>query len=133
VDHASFHLEPKDIETLNNPEGTILHHGGEIYLAYAGAEPVGCVALIPMGEGVYELSKMAVTPHLRGQGIGRRLLQYAIARARHIGANSLFLGSSTKLPSAVRLYEAVGFEHVPPESLPNLPYTRANVFMKMRL
>ncbi len=128
-----FTLEPKDIETLNNPEGTILQKGGEIFLAYAGVEPVGCVALIPMGEGVYELSKMAVIPHLRGHGIGRHLLQYAIARARHIGATSLFLGSSTKLPSAVHLYEALGFQHVPHESLPNLQYTRANVFMRMSL
>ena len=28
----------------------------------------------PMRDGIYELSKMAVSPHLRGRGIGRRLL-----------------------------------------------------------
>jgi putative acetyltransferase len=128
-----FTLEAKDIEMLGDPENSILRKGGHIFMVYADAKPVGCVALMPMGNGVYELSKMAVSPQLRGQGIGRRLLQHAIAQAKLIGAKSLFLGSSTKLPSAVHLYESVGFRHVPPETLPPVPYTRANVFMEMAL
>ena len=128
-----FSLEAKDRETLGDPENTILRAGGQIFMIYANAEAVGCVALIPMGKGVYELAKMAIAPHLRGQGLGRRLLQYAITQARLIGATSLFLGSSTKLPDAIHLYESVGFRHVDPVTLPPLPYTRANVFMEMPL
>ncbi len=128
-----FTLEAKDRETLGDPERTILRKGGHIFMAYADAEPVGCVALIPMEDGVYELSKMAVSPRLRGLGVGRRLLEYTVARARLIGARSLFLGSSTKLPNAVHLYESIGFRHVPPEKLPPMHYTRADVFMEMPL
>lgn len=58
----------KNRETLNDPVGSILLKGGHIFLAYAGPEAVGCVALIPMRDGVYELFKMAVSPHLRGRG-----------------------------------------------------------------
>lgn len=128
-----FILEAKDIETLSDPVNSILLKGGHIFMVYADGKPVGCVALMPVGNGVYELSKMAVSPHLRGQGIGRRLLQYAIEQARGLGARSLFLGSSTKLPNAVHLYESMGFHHVQPETLPPMPYTRANVFMEMIL
>ena len=128
-----FTLEPRDRETLNDPETTILRQGGHIFLLFAGSESAGCVALIPMGSGVYELSKMAIAPHHRGQGLGRQLLNHAIAQARLLGATSLFLGSSTKLTSAVRLYESVGFRHVPPDTLPPSPYTRANVFMTLPL
>ena len=128
-----FTLEAKDIETLGDPENAILRKGGHIFMVYASDKPVGCVALLPVGNGAYELSKMAVSPHLRGQGIGRRLLQHAIAQARLIGAKSLFLGSNTKLPSAVHLYESMGFRHVPPETLPPMPYSRANVFMELQL
>jgi putative acetyltransferase len=128
-----FTLEAKDRETLGDPENTILLKGGYIFMAYAGDEPVGCVALIPMSDGVYELSKMAVSPRLRGHGIGRRLLQHAIDQARLLGARSLFLGSSTKLPSAIHLYESIGFRHVPPDILPPMPYARADVFMEMTL
>jgi putative acetyltransferase len=99
----------------------------------AGAEAVGCVALIPTGPGLFEISKMAVSPQLRVQGIGRRLLEHAIAHARTLGATALFLGSSTKLPAAVHLYESVGFSHVPPEQLPPNNYTRTDVFTRITL
>jgi putative acetyltransferase len=135
-----FTLEQTDIETLGDPEKVILRKGGHIFLARAsaegeasGGEAVGCVALIPMGNHVYELSKMAVSPRLRGLGIGRTLLEHAIAHAKLIGARSLFLGSSTKLQNAIHLYESVGFQHVPPEQLPPMHYDRADVFMQLPL
>ena len=128
-----FVLEEKDRETLGDPENQILRKGGHIFMVYTAGEAVGCVALIPMSNGVYELSKMAVSPRLRGLGIGRELLEYAIAQAKAIGARSLFLGSSTKLKNAVHLYESIGFRHVPPGKAPPTPYTRADVFMEMPL
>ena len=128
-----FTLETKDRETLGDPENMILRKGGHIFMVYAGQQAVGCVALIPMGDGLYELSKMAVSPEQRGMGIGRRLLEHAVAQARLIGASSLFLGSNAKLANAVHLYESIGFRHVPQERLPKLAYSRANVFMEMPL
>jgi putative acetyltransferase len=128
-----FTLEKKDREVLNDPENTILRKGGYIFMVYMGHDAVGCVALIPMGNHSYELSKMAVSPHVRGLGIGRRLLEYTVAQARAIGAASLFLGSNSKLRSAVHLYESIGFQHVPPERIPPMLYERANVFMEMAL
>lgn len=128
-----FTLEPKDRETLEDPENAIIRKNGHIFMVRSEGEPVGCVALISMGDGVYELSKMAVSPRLRGQGIGRKLLEHAIAQAKALGAKSLFLGSSTKLKNALHLYESVGFRHVPPADIPPMPYTRADVFMQMQL
>lgn len=128
-----FTLEARDIETLGDPETTILRKGGSIFMVYADSLPVGCAALIPLGQGIYELSKMAVSSQLRGRGLGRLLLLHAIAQARLLGATSLFLGSNTRLADAVHLYESVGFRHVLPASLPPSPYTRANVFMQLPL
>jgi putative acetyltransferase len=128
-----FTLEKMDRETLGDPENKILKKGGYIFMAYLSSQAVGCVALIPIGSGVYELSKMAVSPEMRGLGIGRKLLQHAVTEAKRFGAKSLFLGSNARLENAVHLYESVGFRHVPPESLPPMPYTRANVFMELPL
>ena len=75
---------------------------------------------------------MAVAPELRGRGAGRTLLSAAIDHARGLGASSLFLGSSRKLANAVHLYEALGFEHVAPDTL-HMPYARADVFMQLAL
>lgn len=127
-----FVLEPMDHEQLGNPQ-SILERGGHIYLADVEGQSVGCVALIPRSNGVYELSKMAVSPEHRGLGLGRRILKHAIAEARRLGATSLSLGSNTKLESAVKLYESAGFQHVPEDRTPKLAYTRANVFMHLDL
>ncbi len=128
-----FALEAKDVATLGDPEGTILAKGGRLLMAEVDGAVVGCVALIPMDGGVVELSKMAVAPEERGRGLGRRVLLAAVEEARAMGARRVFLGSSTKLPNAVHLYEAVGFQHVPREQLPDMPYARADVFMEMEL
>jgi N-acetylglutamate synthase-like GNAT family acetyltransferase len=128
-----FVMEPKDIETLSDPENTILRKGGKVFFVYAADAPVGCVALIPIGDGIYELSKMAVSPTMRGQGIGRKLIEYAIEQSRELGAKGLFLGSNSVLKNAVHLYESVGFKHVPKERLPDMHYARADVFMEMPL
>ena len=72
--------------------------------------------------------------HLRGRGLGRRLLQHASAQARSIGVKSLLLGGKTRLRDAIHaLYESFGFRHVEAETLPPMPYSRADVFMKMPL
>jgi putative acetyltransferase len=128
-----FTLEQKDRETLGDPQGSIVERGGSVLMARVNGIPVGCVALIPMEDRTFELSKMAVQPGLRGLGVGRRLILHAIEQARSMGAQRLFLGSSTKLVNAVHLYESVGFRHVPAESLPEMKYKRADVFMDLPL
>lgn len=128
-----FRLEEKDRVTLGDPQGKIIGPGGQVYVAADGEAVVGCAALIRFDDGVYELSKMAVSPLTRGQGVGRRLLGYVIEQARAMGARTVFLGSSTKLKDAVHLYEALGFRHVLPAELPEMKYERADVFMKLDL
>ena len=127
-----FTIEEQDRRQLDDPVAAYIDPGGVILIAELAGQPVGCVALMPDGTGAYELSKMAISPRLRGQGAGRTLLTAAINHARALGARSLFLGSSRKLANAVHLYESVGFQHVAPETI-HMPYARANVFMLLKL
>jgi GNAT superfamily N-acetyltransferase len=139
-----FTLEPADSAVLDDPHTAVVAKGGQVLLARDGDEIVGCVAVVREGHGpasanpspvapVYEISKMAVSPDHRGRGFGRILLQAAIDHARALGATTLFLGSSTKLATAVHLYEQAGFVHVPPEEIGPMPYDRADVFMRLDL
>ncbi len=128
-----FRIEEKDHATLSDPQGKIIATGGQVYVATDGERVLGAAALIRFGDGIYELSKMAVSPETRGQGVGRKLILYVIEQARALGAHTVFLGSSKKLENAVHLYESVGFRHVPPSELPEMKYARADVFMKMDL
>ncbi|AFL88988.1 acetyltransferase, N-acetylglutamate synthase [Terriglobus roseus DSM 18391] len=128
-----FRIEAKDAATLGDPQGKIVATGGQVYVAVDGERVLGTAALIRFGDGIYELSKMAVAPETRGQGVGRRLLTYMLEQARDLGAHTVFLGSSTKLKNAVHLYESLGFRHVLPSELPEMKYDRADVFMKIDL
>jgi ribosomal protein S18 acetylase RimI-like enzyme len=126
-----FHVEEVDERVLSNPEGEILATGGVVLFARAGDSILGTCALMQVEPGVYELTKMAVAPAARGLGIGRKLIERAIAEFQSLGARELFLETNTKLAPAIRLYESVGFEHQPTVK-PDTHYSRANVYMIWR-
>src|SRR5882762_6803344 len=101
-----FQLERADREVLNDPHGKILSRGGAICVVQVGEFVVGCCALLPIGANAFELAKMAVAEHRRGQGLGRKLLQFTINHARKMGAHRLYLETNSSLPNAMHLYAA---------------------------
>ncbi|HZZ39108.1 MAG TPA: GNAT family N-acetyltransferase [Acidobacteriaceae bacterium] len=127
-----FALEDEDRQILSDPQTHILNPGGAICLAEVSGEPVGCCALLVMAPGELELAKMTVTESARGMGIGRRLLEFAIEEARRMSARRIYLESNTRAQAAVRLYERIGFRHLPGPLHPS-KYERANVFMELLL
>jgi N-acetylglutamate synthase-like GNAT family acetyltransferase len=128
-----FALEPKDEYVLADPKKSILDRGGRIFLAVRNGETVGCCALVSMGPGEFEVAKMAVTAPAQGAGIGRRLLEKAVAEARNSGTRRLFLETNRRMAPALRLYESMGFQHISPERLAPSDYARSDVRMEMYL
>lgn len=127
-----FRLEERDDKILGNPRA-IIYSGGSILLAVVGDVRVGCCALVPMGNGSFEVSKMAVTQSHQGQGIGRLLMTEVIEQARRFGARRLYLETNSTLHPAKRLYESVGFRHLSSEQITPSAYERADVYMEMIL
>lgn len=124
-----FVVEPIDREVLSDPETHILAGGGRVLFAIDSDDHVvGTVALKHEGDGVYELTKMAVEPAHQGAGIGRLLMHGALDVYRMLGGRELFLESSSKLAPALKLYESVGFRHHPAPR-PGSHYVRADVYM----
>ena len=125
-----FRVEAVDEPVLDDPRRNVLAHGGVILYAVAGDEAIGTVALKCQGEGIFELTKMAVTEAYQGRGIGRELLRAAIDRFHEIGGRMLYLESNSRLGPALALYESAGFRHEsPPEAS---DYARADVYMVFR-
>ena len=128
-----FEIEDHDAAVLDDPEGTILRFGGEIVFARHEGEIVGTAALLKGPNRHFELAKMAVTPRVRGRQIGRRLAEWAIARARKRGATQIVLATSPKLTAARELYHTLGFVEYEPEPVQRAQYKRCSVFMRLDL
>jgi ribosomal protein S18 acetylase RimI-like enzyme len=124
-----FTLEAKDREVLEDPQGKILARGGRIFMALEGGRAVGCVALIRMPDGGYEVAKMTVAEDLRGSGLGKQLMQACIDEGARLGAPRLYLETNSSLTPAIGLYRAMGFQDLAPAAT---DYARADVFMERR-
>lgn len=126
-----FEVEKHDREILDDPHKWVIDAGGQIFMAVADHRGVGTVALIPAGDAVLELTKMAVSPEFRGHGIGDRLMEAALEHARASGYEKVFLETHHKLAPALALYRKHGFVDIPTD--PNSQYARADVRMEILL
>ena len=126
-----FYVEQHDQDLLERCEENILEPGGHIFFYESEGLVVGTFALIPHGDGVYELGKMAVEKNYRGKGIGQELLSFCIAFAQEIPCKELLLYSNRKLHNSLHIYRKFGFEEVPIEK--DNPYARGNIKMRLKL
>lgn len=124
-----FELEEEDVKTLGNPD-QILKEGGFIFVAILNSEVVGVCALKKTSIDTFEFSKMAVAENVQGLGIGRKLGEAAIAKAKLVGAKRIFLEGNTSLEASIYLYRKLGFREVTGRQ-PH--YKRVNIIMEMLL
>lgn len=123
-----FRLEDIDRQMLSDPQRYVIEPGGALLFARKGREVVGTCALLCESPGVYELSKMCVDELFHGLGVGRKLLDAAVAEFHRLGGRELFLESNSRLKTALAMYEKVGFVHQS-QVRPGSHYERADVYM----
>jgi putative acetyltransferase len=122
--------EQPDLDVLNDPQGQIIDEGGFIFIALQGETVIGTAALIRSENNQMELAKMTVHPDHQGRGLSKLLMDACIEKARALNVSDLYLYSSTKLNTALKLYEKYGFRHIP---LTESKYVTADVYMKLSL
>ncbi|HCA08937.1 GNAT family N-acetyltransferase [Chryseobacterium sp.] len=110
-----FTMEAGDYKLLDNPEEQIIDKGGHIVFALLDHEVVGTCALVKISDEPlrFELSKMAVSPKAQGKKIGYLVGQALVDKARELKAESIFLETNSVLVPAIKLYEKLGFKHMP--------------------
>ncbi len=124
-----FIVEAIDELVLSNPQTEILDKGGFIFMACIEEQSIGTFAFIKKGERIFEFSKMAVAPSLRGHGIGNQMMQFAIRFAEQHHWEKILLYSNTILANSIHLYRKYGFQEVPMEK--NVIYARGNIKMEL--
>lgn len=75
---------------LPRTRANLLGHLGDFVLAVAGGELLGCGALQRVDTGLAEVRTVAVRPEYRGNGIGGRIVDALVERARQEGLHAVF-------------------------------------------
>ncbi|MDR1535722.1 MAG: GNAT family N-acetyltransferase [Planctomycetota bacterium] len=119
-----FRIEPADVYTMNNVE-KYLEKGGMIFFAVEGGKAIATCLIFPIGNDVWELSKLAADESRHGCGAGsavfKACLDYAVGHA----AKKITLESNQLLKPALHVYEKFGFRRVPLD--PDSKYARADI------
>lgn len=94
---------------------------GELLLARdANGAPLGCVALRQISANeCCEMKRLYVSPHARGLGVGRALVEEVIGIATRLGYREMRLDTLPTMTDAIALYRRAGF--VPIEAYYDTP------------
>ncbi|HLS79889.1 MAG TPA: ribosomal protein S18-alanine N-acetyltransferase [Steroidobacter sp.] len=76
------------------------------------AGEVAGYAIMSYGAGEAHVLNICIREDLRGMGVGRRLMEFLLARAREAQMQDVFLEVRPSNPNAIRLYESLGFVRV---------------------
>ena len=83
--------------------------GGAFFVARAGGTLLGMFGLEAAGDGAMELRRMYVDPDARRQGIARKMIAFAEAETRRLGAREMVLSTSEIQKEALALYRNAGY------------------------
>ncbi|GAB2775674.1 N-acetyltransferase [Rhabdobacter roseus] len=110
LDFQNFDDELEILPTMYGPPT------GRLYLVALEDTYVGCVGLRRIeNEYTCEIKRMYLRPDHRGLGIGKALLTKTLEVARQMGYKTIKLDTiGYKMPSAVGLYQAMGFRETAP-------------------
>ena len=93
---------------------------GNFWVALAGSEVVGTIALLDIGEGLGVLRKMFLKEVWRGKkyGVAQSLLNTLLNWARDKDFCEIYLGTTAHYLAAHKFYGREGFHEIPAEELP---------------
>jgi GNAT superfamily N-acetyltransferase len=97
-------------DELEGLPGAYASPHGALMLAWVGEAAQGCIALRKVDERRAEAKRLFVRPGFRGAGVGRALMERAIAEARAMGFVELIGDTMPVMKSAIALYRELGFE-----------------------
>jgi len=110
-----FDLEFQDFEKeMENFPGQYAPPRGCLYVALDANQPIGCVALRNLGQGVCEMKRLYVKPSLRGQKVGKLLAEIVIKAARDMEYDYMRLDTIPSMKQANMLYTTLGFKRIAP-------------------
>lgn len=96
--------------------------GVRYYILSQEGTPVGCVGLETPNPDTCYLERLAVIPEYRCNGYGRRLVLYALERAKAAGALQASIGIIAGHTELKQWYAAIGFAEAGTKKFGHLPF-----------
>jgi putative acetyltransferase len=90
---------------------------------------IGSYGLLKLSESTCELRKMYLYPEHQGKGLGRKMMDKALVKAKELGYSEITLETNSVLDKAIRLYEKYGFRQYRPEHIVD----RCDMAMRIRI
>jgi GNAT superfamily N-acetyltransferase len=84
----------------------------QLWIAEQAGEIIGCIAIVAATPETAQLRWFLVTPPARGMGLGKRILNEAIAFSQAAGYRRIILWTVGALRAAAHLYRRAGFVKV---------------------
>lgn len=108
---------------------------GNFWVASQEGVVRGCIGLMHLGRGDFELRRMYVDAAARGHGLAQRLLDTLLAWSAGHGVRSIYLETNHRWHAAHHVYEKNGFVPVRKDDLPReFPVVRvADGFYRLQL
>src|SRR5438093_5208558 len=92
----------------------MLREGVTFFVVREEGAPAGCGGVQLFDAEYGELKRMYVRPQFRGLGLGKMILDRLVEHARRHGVRLLRLETGIYQEEAIGLYEAAGFQRIPP-------------------
>jgi ribosomal protein S18 acetylase RimI-like enzyme len=105
--------KPYDLLLLADPSVFMLEKylsASAVYVAEMDALIVGVYVLFPIDTTTVEIKNIAVAETQQGKGIGKQLLEHAIAQAKARGFSEIKIGTANSSIGQLALYQKMGFE-----------------------
>jgi ribosomal protein S18 acetylase RimI-like enzyme len=111
--------------------------GGRLALAIMNGQPAGCIALRRVDALHAEAKRLYVRPAFRSLGLGRALIEWAMAEACAAGYSEIVGDTMPVMRDALALYDRMGFERtgigdpVQPSHFPQI--SREPILIRIKL
>ncbi len=100
-------------DALTTGLGSMSPPAGAFVIAHsADGAVVGCGGVQTIGPGIGEIKRMWVASSVRGQGLGRKLLERLELETTRLGHRTIRLDTNSQLPEAIAMYRAAGYVEI---------------------
>ena len=106
---------PMDLLLLADPSRELVQaytKRGRCYIVVVDSNVIGVYVLLPTRPGTIELVNIAVDENWQGKGVGKRLVNHAVKKAKQLGFKTIEVGTGNSGIGQLTLYQKCGFRMI---------------------